>query len=241
MNHILVIDDDHILVNLLQEFLELEGFAVDAAHDYNSGLNRALSSDHELVVLDVMLPGGSGLDLLKTVRASSKVPVVLLSAMGKAVDRIIGLQIGADDYIAKPFEPGELVARIHAILRRVHDIATDGSEIKVGDVALSASRRGVVWAETPVELTSVEFNMLECLLRNAGSIVTRETLAERALGRPLAPFDRSVDVHVHNLRRKISAKPGERIKTIRGIGYLYAPPPEDVDNVALFNKTSYRL
>src|ERR1700737_4864979 len=150
MNHILVIDDDHVLVNLLREFLEREGFAVDAACDYDSGLTRALSSDHELVVLDVMLPGGSGLDLLKTVRASSKVPVVLLSAMGEAVDRIIGLQIGADDYIAKPFEPRELVARIHAILRRTRDIATDGSEIKVGDVAIFASRRGVVWAETPV-------------------------------------------------------------------------------------------
>jgi DNA-binding response OmpR family regulator len=228
MNHILVIDDDHVLVNLLREFLELDGFAVDAAYDYDSGLTRALSGEHELVVLDVMLPGGSGLDLLKTVRASSKVPVVLLSAMGKAVDRIIGLQIGADDYLAKPFEPRELAARIHAILRRTRHIPTDGSEIKVGDVALSVSRRVVIRAEIPVELTAVEFSVLECLLRNAGSIVTRETLAERALGRPLAVFDRSVDVHVHNLRKKISAT-DERIKTIRGIGYMYAPPLEDVE------------
>jgi len=224
MDHILVIDDDHVLVNLLREFLELEGFAVDAAYDFDSGLTSALSSDHELVVLDVMLPGGSGLDLLKTVRASSKVPVVLLSAMGEAVDRIIGLQIGADDYLAKPFEPRELVARIHAILRRTRDIPADGTEIKVGDVELSASRRAVVCAETPVELTAVEFNVLECLLRNAGSIVTRKTLAERALGRPLAPFDRSVDVHVHNLRKKFPAMPHERIKTIRGAGYIYTPP-----------------
>jgi DNA-binding response OmpR family regulator len=230
MNHILVIDDDHVLVNLIREFLELEGFAVDAAYDYDSGLTSALSSDHELVVLDVMLPGGSGLDLLKTVRASSKVPVVLLSAMGEAVDRIIGLQIGADDYLAKPFEPRELVARIHAILRRTRDIPADGTEIKVGDVELSASRREVVCAETPVELTAVEFNVLECLLRNAGSIVTRKTLAERALGRPLAPFDRSVDVHVHNLRKKFPAMPCERIKAIRGAGYIYNPPQiEDVE------------
>jgi DNA-binding response OmpR family regulator len=197
---------------------------VDDACDYDSGLTRALSTDHELVVLNVMLPGGSGLDLLKTVRASSKVPIVLLSAMGEAVDRIIGLQIGADDYLAKPFEPRELVARIHAILRRTRDLPTDGNEIKVGDVALSASRRAVVCAETPVELTAVEFNMLECLLRNAGSIVSRATLAERALGRPLAPFDRSVDVHVHNLRKKFPAMPHERIKTIRGAGYVYTPP-----------------
>jgi len=224
MNHILVIDDDHILVNLLQEFLELEGFAVDAAHDYDSGLNRALSSDHELVVLDVMLPGGSGLDLLETVRASSKIPVILVSARGEPADRVIGLQIGADDYIAKPFAPSELVARIHAILRRTREIPADGNEIRVGDVALSASRRAVVCAETPVKLTSVEFNVLECLLRNAGSVVSRETLAEKALGRPLAAFDRSVDVHVHNLRKKFPAMPHDRIKAIRGAGYIYTPP-----------------
>ena len=229
MNHLLVIDDDHVLVDLLREFLATEGFTVEAAYDYDSGLAEALGGKHELVVLDVMLPGGSGLELLKTVRASSKVPVVLFSAMGEAVDRIIGLQIGADDYLLKPFEPRELAARIHAILRRTRDTPTDGSEIKVGDVALSASRRVVVRAEIPVELTAVEFNVLECLLRNAGNIVARETLAEKALGRPLAPFDRSVDVHVHNLRKKISAKPDERIKTIRGIGYMYAPPLEDVE------------
>jgi DNA-binding response OmpR family regulator len=228
MNRVLVIDDDHVLVDLLREFLALEGFAVDAAYDYASGLARALDGEHDLVVLDVMLPGGSGLDLLKTVRASSKVPVVLLSAMGEPVDRVIGLQIGADDYLVKPFEPRELAARIHAILRRTRDIPTDSGEIKVGDVALSANRRIVVRAETQVELTAVEFNVLECLLRNAGSIVTRETLAERALGRPLAPFDRSVDVHVHNLRKKISATTDERIKTIRGVGYMYTPPLDDV-------------
>ena len=226
MNHVLVIDGDQVLVDLLREFLATEGFTVDAAYDYDSGLASALDGEHELVVLDVMLPGGSGLEILKTVRASSKVPIVLLSATGETVDRIIGLQIGADDYLAKPVEPRELAARIHAILRRTRDMPTDNSEIKVGDVALSASRRVVVRAETQVELTAVEFNVLECLMRNAGSIVSRETLAERALGRPLAPFDRSVDVHVHNLRKKISATPDERIKTIRGVGYMYAPPLE---------------
>src|ERR1700736_1397706 len=168
MNHILLIDDDDVLVNLLREFLEREGFAVDAAYDYDSGLTRALSGEHELVVLDVMLPGGSGLDLLKTVRVSSKVPVVLLSATGKAVDRIIGLQIGADDYLAKPFEPRELVARIHAILRRTRDIPTDGNEIRVRDVALSASRRAVICAETPVQLTAVAFRHREPLSPSRG-------------------------------------------------------------------------
>jgi DNA-binding response OmpR family regulator len=229
MNHVLVIDGDQVLVDLLREFLATEGFTVDVAYDYDSGLASALDGEHELVVLDVMLPGGSGLELLKTVRASSKVPIVLLSATGETVDRIIGLQIGADDYLSKPVEPRELAARIHAILRRTRDMPTDNREIKVGDVALSASRRVVVRAEAQVELTAVEFNVLECLLRNAGSIVSRETLAERALGRPLAPFDRSIDVHVHNLRKKISATPDERIKTIRGVGYMYAPPLEDVE------------
>jgi DNA-binding response OmpR family regulator len=229
MSHVLVIDDDHDLVDLLREFLATEGFTVDAAYDYASGLNRALDGEYELVVLDVMLPGGSGLELVKTVRESSNVPLLLLSAAGETVDRIIGLQIGADDYLAKPFEPQELAARIHAILRRTRDMSKDGSEIKVGDLALSVSRRVVSRAETPVDLTAAEFNVLECLLRNAGSVVTRETLAERALGRPLAPFDRSVDVHMHNLRKKISASPDERIKTIRGVGYIYTPPLEDVE------------
>jgi DNA-binding response OmpR family regulator len=229
MNQVLVIDDDHVLVDLLREFLATEGFTVDVAYDYATGLAGALDGEHELVVLDVMLPGGSGLELLKTLRVSSKVPVLLLSAVGETVDRIFGLQIGADDYLAKPFEPRELAARIHAILRRTRDIPTAGSDIKVGDVALSGSRRMVVRAEIPLELTAIEFNVLECLLRNVGSIVTRETLAESALGRPLAPFDRSVDVHVHNLRKKISATPNERIKTIRGIGYMYARPLEDVE------------
>jgi len=228
MNHILVIDDDRELVDLLREILAWEGFAVDAAYDCDSGIAGALTGEHVLVVLDVMLPDGSGLELLKTLRTSSNVPVILLSAVGDAVDRILGLQIGADDYLAKPFDPRELAARIHAILRRTRDTPAGGSEIKVGDVAMSASRRLVVRDETPVELTAVEFNVLECLLRNAGNIVSRETLAERALGRPLAAFDRSVDVHVHNLRKKISATPDERIKTIRGIGYMYAPPLEDV-------------
>jgi two-component system response regulator CpxR len=229
MNHVLIIDDDHVLVELLREFLASEGFTVDVVHDYDSGLAAALNGKYELVVLDIMLPGGSGLELLKVVRASCKVPVVLLSAMGDTVDRVMGLQIGADDHLTKPFEPRELAARIHAILRRSRAIPMDDNEIKVGDIELSATRRAVVCAETPVKLTAVEFNVLECLLRNAGNIVSRETLAKRALGRPLTPFDRAVDVHVHNVRKKISAPPGERIKTIRGVGYMYARPVEDVE------------
>lgn len=229
MNHVLVIDDDHDLVDLLREVLALEGFAVDAADDYDSGLAAALDGEHVILVLDVMLPNGSGLELLKSLRISSKVPVILLSAVDDTVDRIIGLQIGADDYLAKPFDPRELAARMHAILRRTQNIPTNGNDIKVGDVALFASRRVVVCGEEPVELTAMEFNVLECLLRNAGSIVTRDTLAEMALGRPLGRFDRSVDVHVHNLRRKLLSAGNDPIKTIRSVGYMYAPPPEDFE------------
>src|SRR5882672_10724004 len=149
MNHVLLIDDDHDLVDLLRETLALEGFVVHAAYNYDSGIAGALDGEHALVVLDVMLPGGSGLELLKTLRSSSAVPVILLSAAGETVDRILGLQTGADDYLAKPFDPRELAARIHAILRRTQNTPTDRSEIKVGDVALSASRRLVVRAEEP--------------------------------------------------------------------------------------------
>jgi two-component system response regulator CpxR len=230
MDHILVIDDDRDLVDLVREYLEPEGFTVDGAFNHGSGLQRALAGGHELVVLDVMLPGGSGFDLLKKLRTTSNLPVLLLTARGDAVDRIVGLEIGADDYLPKPFEPRELVARIRAILRRSRQ-AREGDdeedEIRVGDVRLSLRRRTVLAADAPLDVTAVEFNLLECLLRHAGTIVSRDVLAEKGMGRRLAPFDRSVDVHVSKLRRKLAdgTDGEERIKTIRGAGYLYVPPP----------------
>jgi two-component system response regulator CpxR len=223
MNRVLVINGDYALVDLLRKFLALEGFVVRSAYDYHSGLALAQDGEHEL---DVVLSGGSRLELLEAVRGSTKVPILLLSTTGETVDRILDLQSGADDYLAKPLESRELAARIHAIFRRTRKISQDDGEIEVGDVALSLSRRVVVRGETPVELTAVEFNVLECLLRNAGRVVTRETLAERALGRPLSAFDRSVDVHVHNLRKKISATADEPIKSIRGVGYMYVLPQD---------------
>jgi len=231
MNRILVIDDDRELVDLLKEYLVPEGFTVDAAFDHASGLNKALKADHELVILDVMLPGGSGFELLKRMRAeSSTTPVLLLTARGDAVDRIVGLQIGADDYLPKPFDPRELVARIHAILRRTravkepHSAEVEESTIHIGDLTLSPSTRTVTLGSNEVDLTTLEFNLLEVLLRRAGTIVTREDLASFAMGRPLAPFDRSVDVHISKLRRKLSgsADSESRIKSIRGVGYMYA-------------------
>lgn len=232
MNHILVIDDDRELVDLLKEYLVPEGFTVDAAFDHASGLSKALRGEDELVILDVMLPGGSGFELLKRMRAeSSTTPVLLLTARGDAVDRIVGLQIGADDYLPKPFDPRELVARIHAILRRtrgVHKADEEGNgedtTVQVGDVTLSPTTRNVKLGNKDIDLTTLEFNLLEVLLRRAGTIVTREDLATLAMGRPLAPFDRSVDVHISKLRRKLSGRADSesRIKSIRGVGYMYA-------------------
>jgi two-component system response regulator CpxR len=230
VNRLLIVDDDHALVNLLKRFLEGEGFQVDAAYDHASGLSAALAGGHELIVLDVMLPGGSGFELLKELRHQSQVPVLLLTARGEAVDRIVGLEIGADDYLGKPFDPRELVARIRAIFRRTREPAPTGARsepeevLTVGEISMSLSSRAVTCAGKPVDFTSVEFNVLELLLRHAGTVVTREQIAEVALGRPLNFLDRSVDVHVSHVRRKLGACLGtdELIKPIRGIGYFLA-------------------
>ena len=234
MNHILVIDDDRELVDLLREFLVPEGFTVDAAFDHSTGLSKALRGEDELVILDVMLPGGSGFELLKRMRAeSSSTPVLLLTARGDAVDRIVGLEIGADDYLPKPFDPRELLARIRAILRRTRSAKQqpgaeqeDDTTIRVGDLTLSPSTRTVTLANKDLDLTTMEFNILEVLLRRTGTIVTRDDVAKLAMGRELAPFDRSVDVHISKLRRKLSGREDSesRIKSIRGVGYMYAAP-----------------
>jgi two-component system, OmpR family, response regulator CpxR len=230
VNRLLIVDDDRELVKLLTRFLQGEGFQVDAAYDHASGLSAALAGEHELIVLDVMLPGGSGFELLKELRRQSRVPVLLLTAKGEAVDRIVGLEIGADDYLAKPFDPRELVARIRAIFRRTREPAPTGARaepdevLTAGDISMSLGSRAVTCAGTAVDLTSVEFNVLELLLRHAGSVVTREQIAEAALGRPLNFLDRSVDVHVSHVRRKLGACHGgdDLIRPIRGIGYFLA-------------------
>ncbi len=235
MRRLLIVDDDHGLVSLLKRFLEAEGFTVDTAYDHADGLKAALSSEHEIVILDVMLPGGSGFELLKSLRQESGVPVLLLTARGEAVDRILGLEIGADDYLAKPFDPRELVARIRAILRRTQEggPATMRGEVdeilSVGEIEMSMATRTVTCAGQPIDLTSVEFNVLELLLRHAGNVVTRDQIAEVALGRPLNTFDRSVDVHVSRLRKKLGSLAGsdDLIRPIRGIGYFMpASTPE---------------
>ena len=229
MNRLLIVDDDKALVKLLTRFLQGEGFQVDAAYDHASGLSAAMAAEHELIILDVMLPGGSGFELLKQLRRQSEVPVLLLTAKGEAVDRIVGLEIGADDYLAKPFDPRELVARIRAIFRRTREAVPAGRTepdevLSAGEISMSLGSRSVTCGGTPVDLTSVEFNVLELLLRHAGSVVTREQLAEAALGRSLNFLDRSVDVHVSHVRKKLAACHGgnDLIRPIRGIGYFLA-------------------
>jgi len=220
---ILVIDDDRELCELLDEYLGSEGFSVEAVHDGRHGLERALRREHRLVVLDVMLPSMSGFEVLRALRESSRVPVVMLTARGDAVDRIVGLEMGADDYLAKPFEPRELVARIRAVHRRVEGPA-DGEVLIEGGLELRVASRTALLVGELLPLTSGELDVLELLLRYVGKVVSREMLYTKALGRHFSPSDRSVDVHVSNLRRKLGAA---RIKTVRGQGYLFAREPTE--------------
>jgi len=229
MDQVLIVDDDTELCGLVQEYLAAEGFTAKAVHDGEQGLQAALSAEYALVVLDVMLPGINGFEVLRRIRSVSKIPVLLLTARGEDVDRIVGLEIGADDYLPKPFNPRELVARIRAVLRRAKpgkaaDLVPE--ILNVGDVELDPATRSVSCAGKPVELTSVEFNLLEVLLREAGRVVTRERLVNAVLSRKFMPFDRSIDMHVSKVRRKLgdTDENGDHIKTIRGVGYLFARP-----------------
>jgi DNA-binding response OmpR family regulator len=233
MDRLLIVDDDLELCELVREYLNSEGFEVEAAHDGKQGVERFLSGRYSLMVLDVMLPGINGFEVLRRTRAKSAAPVLMLTARGNDVDRIVGLEIGADDYLPKPFNPRELVARIRAILRRTGSQSEETSArtarklLFVGDIELDHGAHVVRCSGVVVELTSVEFTLLEVLLGSAGQVVTREELAKTGLGRNLALFDRSVDMHISHLRKKLG--PGlhgsERIKTIRGAGYVYAQPP----------------
>jgi len=223
MDRVLIVDDDVQLCRLLSERLCTEGFTIEAVHDGIHGLDRALSMEHALVVLDLMLPGMGGLDVLRRLRAKSPIPVLILTARGEDIDRILGLEIGADDYVPKPFNPRELIARIRAILRRSSQTNTTSNPIIAGDLRLDPQSREASVNDTPLNLTSIEFTLLELLLREAGHVVTREQLTESVLGRKLGPFDRVIDVHVSNIRKKLGTfEYGQRIKSVRGSGYLFA-------------------
>lgn len=220
MNRVLLIDDDEELCEMLAEYLEAEGFEVLAAHNGEEGVQRALAGDADAAVLDIMMPGQSGLESLRQIRQQSLMPVIMLTAKGDDVDRIVGLELGADDYLPKPCNPRELVARLRAVLRRASPGATR-EMLRVGDVTIRSAERVAEWAGERIELTSTEFNLLETLARQAGRVVSKEEISERVLGHPLSRYDRSVDVHVSNLRRKLGQLPDGRspIQTVRGIGY----------------------
>ncbi len=226
---LLIVDDDTELTGLLTELLGQDGFAIDTLATGRNAADAAASGNYDLVILDVMLPEVNGFDVLRALRRTSRVPVILLTARGADVDRIVGLEIGADDYLAKPFNPRELTARIRAVLRRVAAPASgaDRRALSVDDVVLDPASRTVRRGDDPVDLTTVEFDILRALLAEAGATVSREAIAEKVLGRRFDPLDRSVDMHISKLRRKLGprADGDERIKTIRGVGYIYTRPP----------------
>ena len=222
MTRVLLVDDDVELAEMLREYLEREGFEVGVAHDGESGAREALSGQYAIAVLDVMMPRLNGVEALRRIRAGSRLPVLMLTARGDDIDRIIGLELGADDYVAKPCTPRELVARLRAILRRVVEAAPGAAgPITVGPLTMWPERRMAQWLGQPLELTSTEYSLLEVLARQAGRVVSKNELSEQALGRPLARFDRSIDVHVSSIRHKLGARPdgGSWIETVRGQGY----------------------
>ena len=218
---LLVIDDDVELCSLLKEYLQREGFLVKCEYDGRHGLGEAQKGGYDLIILDVMLPGIDGFEILKRLRESSRTPVLMLTARGEDVDRIVGLDLGADDYLAKPFNPRELLARIKAIMRRSEPGANRG-RLEINGVSLDPGTREVRIEGAPIELTTLEFDILEQLMRSAGREVSRDELMESLYGRKATPFDRSIDMHVSHLRKKLS---GSRIKTIRGVGYQFVNTP----------------
>jgi two-component system response regulator CpxR len=225
--HLLLIDDDAELCSLLGEFLKREGFTVDCEHEGNRGLEKALQPGVDLIVLDVMLPGIDGFEILRRLRQKSKVPVIMLTARGEDVDRIVGLELGADDYLPKPFNPRELAARIRAILRRYEARpAEPANRLEINGVALDPGTREVLSGGKRADLTTFEFDILEMLMRSAGRVLSRDALMENFYNRKATPFDRSIDMHISHLRKKLEH--GDAlIKTIRGVGYQFCRTPED--------------
>jgi two-component system response regulator CpxR len=227
MDKILIIDDDEELCELVSEYLAVEGFDITSLNDGESGLAAALTGEYDMVILDVMLPKMNGFDVLRNLREESKLPVIMLTARGDDMERIVGLEIGADDYLPKPFNPRELAARLRAILRRSapEPEMLDGTNerIDVDGIQLSPASRSVIRDGEDVNLTSVEFGLLHELLKEAGKIVKKDDLSEHVLERELSPYDRSLDMHISNLRKKLGVRAdgSERIKTIRSVGYIY--------------------
>lgn len=226
MTRVLLVDDDIELSAMLSEYLSQEGFDTAVAHDGEAGAEAALSGDYDLVVLDVMMPVMNGVDALRRIRQGSQVPVLMLTARGDDIDRVVGLELGADDYVPKPCTPRELVARVRAILRRVVPggaTQEHADALSEGPLTLWPAKRAAEWEGAALELTSTEFSLLEALVRHAGSVVSKNELSEKALGRPLARFDRSIDVHISSIRQKLGPRRNGQswIQTVRGQGYQF--------------------
>ena len=225
MSKILLVDDDHELVNMLQEYLTQEGYMVTVASDGLTGVDEALSDQYALAVLDVMMPNLNGVDALKKIRLHSRMPIIMLTARGDDMDKIIGLELGADDYVPKPCTPRELLARIRSILRRTESTEVENKPecVSIPPLTLWPEKRLALWDEKSLDLTSTEFNLLEMLARSAGKPVSKQDLSLSALGRPLARYDRSIDVHLSSIRQKIGLLPDGRsyIQTVYRQGYQY--------------------
>ncbi|QDF65781.1 response regulator [Shewanella sp. SNU WT4] len=227
MNSLLLIDDDIGLSELLSQLLELEGFRLDLAHDGEQGLAQARRHNYDLILLDVMLPKLNGFEVLKAIRQDKQTPVLMLTARGDEIDRVVGLEIGADDYLPKPFNDRELIARIRAILRRAHNPSAKQAETtqQLGDLSLDHARQEAFCHQQLLMLTSTEFALLAELVTHAGQQVSKEQLSEVVLGKKLMPFDRSLDMHLSNLRKKLPPREDgrPRVKTLRGKGYIWIP------------------
>lgn len=223
---ILLIDDDVELCSLLTEFLKREGLSLECEHEGKRGLERALHGGPDLILLDVMLPGMDGFEILRMLRKQSKTPVIMLTARGEDVDRIIGLELGADDYLPKPFNPRELAARIRAIFRRLEARPAAGGRLEVNGIVLDPGTREVFAGGKRVELTTFEFDILDMLMRSAGRVLSRDALMESMYNRKATPFDRSIDMHVSHLRKKLETD-RPLIKTIRGVGYQFSRTPDE--------------
>jgi two-component system response regulator CpxR len=220
---LLLVDDDQALCAMLAEYLGAEGFLMHTAHDGAAGVEALRETGADLVILDITMPVLNGFDALREIRRFSNVPVLMLTARGDELDRIVGLELGADDYLSKPFNPRELAARLRAILRRSLEGATaTGAVLAAGDLQLDPGARTLLCSGATVSLTATEFAVLEILMRSAGQLVAKDKLSVEGLGRRLTPFDRSLDTHISNLRRKLGPGTGDlpRIRTLRGRGYL---------------------
>jgi DNA-binding response OmpR family regulator len=226
MTKVLLVDDDLELTAMLAQYLGSEGFHVHAVHDGEQGAAEAVSGEYAIVVLDIMMPRMSGIEALRRIRTQSQVPILMLTARGDNIDRIVGLDLGADDYVPKPCSPGELVARIRAILRRTEARreqapATAADVLQAGELKLTPGSQKATWFGAPLDLTGTEYRLVEVLARHAGTLVSKQDISQEAFGRPLARFDRRIDVHISSIRQKLGERTDGQswIQSVRGLGY----------------------